>query len=66
MLKKVLSWSIIGIAIVTILPLPLAIFVDSTYHWLLLITLPIGLLTLLILLIWRFLFLKDDRSSSQS
>jgi hypothetical protein len=65
MLKKILSWSIVIIAFLMVFPLPLAIFVDMTYHWLLLITIPFGAPLLLILLIWRFFFLKEQKSDDE-
>lgn len=41
-LKKFFLYLSILIAILAILPLPLALFVDKTYHWLLIVTIPVG------------------------
>lgn len=55
MLRKILNVAITVIAVAIVLPIPLAIWVDMTYHWLLLITLPIGIPLLAGLLLWRVL-----------
>jgi hypothetical protein len=65
MLKKILSWSIIIIAILMLLPIPLAIFAEMTFHWLLLITIPFGAPLLLILLLWRFFFIKEENADTE-
>ena len=55
MLKKILNTSIVLVAIAIVLPIPLAYFVDLTYHWLLLVTIPFGVPVLIALIIWRVL-----------
>ncbi|MBZ0204675.1 MAG: hypothetical protein K8H89_00015 [Flavobacteriales bacterium] len=55
MLRKFLNILIIVLAVVVVLPIPLAYAVDFTYHWLLLITIPIGVPLLLGSIVWRVL-----------
>ena len=52
-LKKFFNLLIVVISVCMVLPIPLAIFVDMTYHWLLLVTLPAGLVLLTIAIILR-------------
>jgi len=52
-MKKLFLYLSITTAILAILPLPFAIFVDITYHWLLIVTIPAGiLLASIFLIIW--------------
>jgi membrane protease YdiL (CAAX protease family) len=62
LMKKLFLYLSITTYILTVLPLPLAIWVDLTYHWLLLITLPFGsLLGTIFLIIWIMLKNKNKR-----
>lgn len=53
MLRKVLNVLIVSIAVAVVLPIPLALWVDMTYHWLLLVTIPFGVPLLTGMIIWR-------------
>lgn len=55
MLRKSLNILIIVLAVAIVLPIPLAYAVGFTYHWLLLITIPIGVPLLLGAIVWRVL-----------
>ncbi len=55
MLRRILSIAIIVLAVAIVLPIPLALLVDMTFHWLLLITLPIGVPILGGLVLWRLI-----------
>ena len=54
MLYKILTWTLVILIIAVFAPIPLAMFVDMTFHWLLLITLPIGIPMIFIVFIWRY------------
>lgn len=66
-MTKFLNWFIVLAAIAIILPIPLAMFVDMTYHWLLLISIPFGIPLLILLVILRYVLIrKKNRKNEKS
>lgn len=66
MLRRILTIAIIVLAVAIVLPIPLALLVDMTFHWLLLITLPIGVPILGGLVLWRLILGKGSDQSAGS
>lgn len=63
-MKKIFFYLSISTFVLAILPIPLAFFGDLTYHWLLLVTIPIGgILGGIFLIIWAVL---NDREKKRN
>jgi hypothetical protein len=63
-MKKLFLYLSISIYVLALLPLPLAFLVDMTFHWLLIVTIPVGgILGSIFLIIWAFL--KDKRKKKK-
>ncbi len=65
-MKKTFLTLIITIAVLAVLPLPLAVFVDLTFHWLLIVTIPAGgILIALLSIIWAILKQREDKKKGK-
>ena len=62
---KILGYSIVIVLIVTVLPIPLAAFVDMTFHWLLLVTIPAGVILISILAIIRQVLVEKRKKQKK-
>lgn len=61
-MKKIFLYLSITSFILALLPLPLAFLIDITYHWLLIVSIPVGgILGGIFLIIWAVLKDKSDR-----
>jgi hypothetical protein len=61
---KILGWSIIAVLILMIAPIPLAALVDMTFHWLLLVTLPVGIVIITVLAIVRQYMIEKKKKQA--
>jgi len=60
--KKVLNLLLIITMVLLYLPLVLAYFIDMTYHWLMLATIPIGGVILIALCVLKIVFHVNSKS----
>jgi hypothetical protein len=66
-MKKLFLYLSISIYVLAILPLPLAFLVDMTFHWLLIVTIPVGgILGSIFLIIWTVLKEKQRKEEIKS
>jgi hypothetical protein len=66
-MKKIFLYLSISIYVLAVLPLPLAFLVDMTFHWLLIVTIPVGgILGSIFLIIWAVLKDKQRKEEIKS
>jgi uncharacterized membrane protein (DUF106 family) len=66
-MKKLFLYLSISVYVLAVLPLPLAFLVDMTFHWLLIVTIPVGaILGSIFLIIWAVLKDKERKEEMKS